>query len=271
MMNYCKERPLRVITGFSGYDSQCMALERIKERHPDFDYDLVAWSEIDLAAIKAHDMVFPQFAGRNLGDISKVDWSKAPDADLFTYSFPCQAISAAGLRHGFEENSGTTSSLLWECRKVIVAKRPKFLFMENVSNLVSKKFLPLFLKWVHELEGYGYKNFLPPVFPTPWKEKRKQTRKYIMDASDYGVPQHRERVYMISILRTEDDPDPQYSFPAPFPLERHLIDVLEEGVDERYFISDKMLKYFRSVDEDKTHGHDFKPKKKRPHSVHCAD
>jgi len=261
MNKYTKERPLRVFESFAGYGSQSMALQRIAERHPDFHYEVVGFSEIDPPAIKAYHMVHGDDIP-NYGDISKVDWSQVPDFDFFTVSSPCQDFSAAGLRKGGEEGSGTRSSLLWECRKAILAKHPKYLFFENVSNLVGKKFLPLFLKWVHELEGYGYKNFLPPVFPTPWKEKRKQTRKYIMDASDYGVPQHRERVYMISILRTENDPDPQYSFPAPFPLERHLIDVLEEGVDERYFISDKMLKYFRSVDEDKSHGHDFKPKKK---------
>lgn len=247
-----------------------MALKRIKEIHPDFDFTVVGFSEIDDVAIKAYGIVHGTDI-RNYGDISEVDWNDVPDFDLFTMSSPCQDFSVAGLRQGGEEGSGTRSSLLWECRRAVLAKKPKYLFFENVANLVSKQFLPLFIKWCHELESYGYKNFLPPVFETPWKEHKKRTRKYIMDASDYGVPQHRERVFMISILRTEDDPDPQYEFPEPIPLERHLVDVLEDEVDEKYFVSDKMLKYFRSVDEDESHGHDFKPKKKRPHSVHCAD
>ena len=81
---YTKENPLRVFTAFSGYDSQCLALNRLG-----IDYDLVGWSEIDPAAIKAHDALFPQYADRNYGDISKIDWSVVPDFDLFTYSSPC--------------------------------------------------------------------------------------------------------------------------------------------------------------------------------------
>ena len=82
--NYTKENPLRVFTAFSGYDSQCLALNRLG-----IDYDLVGWSEIDPAAIKAHNALFPQYEERNYGDISKIDWSQVPDFDLFTYSSPC--------------------------------------------------------------------------------------------------------------------------------------------------------------------------------------
>lgn len=80
---------IRVFTAFSGYDSQCLALERLKRDYPEFDYDLVGWSEIDRHAIEAHDALFPQWADRNYGDISKIQWEQVPDFDLFTYSFPC--------------------------------------------------------------------------------------------------------------------------------------------------------------------------------------
>lgn len=80
---------LKVFTAFSGYDSQCMALERLKENFPEFDYELVGWAEIDKPAIASHNAVFPQWADRNYGDISKIDWSQVPDFDLFTYSSPC--------------------------------------------------------------------------------------------------------------------------------------------------------------------------------------
>ena len=125
---YTKENPLRVFTAFSGYDSQCLALNRLG-----IDYDLVGWSEIDPAAIKAHDALFPQYADRNYGDISKIDWSQVPDFDLFTYSSPCTDFSNAGQQAGGEEGSGTRSSLLWECRKTILAKKPKYLMFENVK------------------------------------------------------------------------------------------------------------------------------------------
>jgi len=86
---------LRVFTAFSGYDSQCMALDRIG-----LPYDLVGWSEIDKYAIAAHNAIYPQFTERNYGDISQIDWSQVPDFDLFTYSSPCQDFSAAGLQRG---------------------------------------------------------------------------------------------------------------------------------------------------------------------------
>lgn len=76
---------LRVFTAFSGYDSQCLALNRAN-----IDYELVGWSEIDKFAIKAHNALFPQWTDRNFGDISKIDWNMVPDFDLFTYSSPCQ-------------------------------------------------------------------------------------------------------------------------------------------------------------------------------------
>ena len=88
-------KPIQVFTAFSGYDSQCMALDRIG-----LPYDLVGWSEIDKYAIAAHNAVYPQFAERNYGDISQIDWSQVPDFDLFTYSSPCQDFSVAGLQRG---------------------------------------------------------------------------------------------------------------------------------------------------------------------------
>lgn len=81
---------INVATLFSGYDSQCLALERLKKNFPDFDYELIAWSEIDKYAIQAHNALFPQWADRNLGDITKIDWSEVKgDIDLMTYSSPC--------------------------------------------------------------------------------------------------------------------------------------------------------------------------------------
>lgn len=220
---------IKVFTAFSGYDSQCLALERLKRDYPDFGYELVGWSEIDKYAIQAHNALFPDWAERNYGDISKIDWQNVPDFDLFTYSSPCQDFSNAGLQRGGEEGSGTRSSLLWECRKAIVAKRPKYLMLENVKALTSKKFLPLLNKWIQDLEDYGYYN--------TWQ---------VLNAKDYGVPQNRERVFLISIRRDLLDPSPVYHFPKPFPLELRLKDVLEPKVDEKYYLSDKSIEGFNT-------------------------
>lgn len=91
-MEYNHEHPLRVFTAFSGYDSQCLALNRLHDVFPDFEYDLVGWAEIEPASIKAHNALFPDAADKNYGDISKIDWSQVPDFDLFTYSSPLSRL-----------------------------------------------------------------------------------------------------------------------------------------------------------------------------------
>lgn len=227
MVEYNKDRPLKVATVFSGYDSQKMALERLHNAFPDFCFELVAWSEIDENAIAAHNAIFPEDKSKNLGDISKIDWAKAPDFDLFTYSFPCQDISAAGKQSGFEEGTGTRSSLLWECKKTIEAKKPRYLMMENVKALASAKFLPFLRQWQRWLHGQGYENFTQ-----------------VLNASDYEVPQNRERVFMISILRTDSNPYPSYYFPKKLKLEKRIKHILEQNVDESYYLSQKALEYF---------------------------
>ena len=155
---------IRVFTAFSGYDSQCLALNVLKSHFKyysefgpvHFDYELVGWSEIDKYAIKAHNALFPQWAERNYGDISKIDWETVPDFDLFTYSSPCQDFSQAGKQKGAEKGSGTRSSLLWECERAIRIKRPKYLLFENVAAVASKKFVKLFNSWQLTLQQMGY-------------------------------------------------------------------------------------------------------------------
>lgn len=234
---------IRVFEAFAGYGSQHLALKRLKRDFPNFDFEVVGISEIDKYAIQAYNALHPGV--KNYGDISKIDWNEVPDFDLMTYSSPCQDFSNAGLQRGGEEGSGTRSSLLWECRKAILIKRPKYLLLENVKALVSKKFLPLFGKWVSFLENYGY-----------------YCTHQVLNAKDYGVPQNRERVFLWSVRRDVLDPTPQYSFPKPFPLERRLKDVLEEQVDEKYYLSDKIIAGFdahKQRMEERGNGFGWKP------------
>lgn len=242
-MKYNKDNPLRVFIAFAGYDSQSLALQRLKEDYPEFDFVRVGWAEFDpqskkpideQPAVIANRALFPD-GSRNYGDITSIMWQDVPDFDLFTYSFPCQSISNAGRQAGLEKGSGTRSSLLWECERAIEIKRPKYLLMENVKALLSKKFKPYWTAWTEVLEGYGYKTFTE-----------------ILNAKDFGVAQNRERVFGVSILRTEDEPEPIYHFPKPFPLTSCLADVLDEDVDEKYFLSDEMLARFcvKSVEQD---------------------
>lgn len=152
----------------------------------------------------------------------------------------CTDISSAGRQAGFTEGSGTRSSLLWECRKAILSKRPRWLLMENVKALVSEKFLPLFREWEQWLASIGYRNYTQ-----------------VLNAKDYGVPQNRERVFMVSTLS-----DIPYFFPKPLDVKCCLGDILEENVDGRYFLSEKMVDGFihrNEVAKEKGNGFRFEP------------
>ena len=204
---------LRVFEAFSGYGSQSLALKRLNIEH-----EVVCISEIDKYALQAYKALHGEVL--NLGDISQISIEDIPEHDLFTYSFPCQDISVAGLQKGLVEGQ-TRSGLLWECERIIEAKRPKYLLMENVKNLVSKKFMPDFLKWKNKLEQLGYTNYTQ-----------------VLNAKDYGIPQNKERVFMISILG-EHKP---YEFPKVFDNGLRLKDFLEKEVEEKYFINNDKAK-----------------------------
>lgn len=231
---------INIIELCAGYGSQALALKRLG-----IPYDVVAWAEFDpeskrpldeQPAVIAHDLLHPEAKGRNLGDMTKIDWVKWRDEhpgvqiDLLTYSTPCQSISQAGLQHGLAEDSGTRSSILWYTENAIRALQPKYLLQENVKALVSKKFFPDFQKWCNRVEDLGYTNH--------WK---------IMDSSQYGVPQHRERVFMVSV-RNDLGRD-KFVFPSPYKLEKCLADVLEEDTDERYFLKEEMVQKFLKTNE----------------------
>lgn len=165
----------------------------------------------------------------NVGDISKVDVDDIPDIDLMTYSFPCQDISIAGDLAGFGKDSGTRSSLLWEANRVIEHKLPKYLLMENVKNLVGKRFMGDFEEWIKHLEGIGYTNY--------WE---------VLNAKDYGVPQNRERVFMVSILG-EHNP---YVFPDKIELKDRLSDLLESDIDESFYLSQERVEQLTPIDRE---------------------
>ena len=227
-----------IITTFSGYDSQLMAADALREQHPDFRWTCMGWSDIDKYACQMHDLVFPQYADKALGDITKIDWHgvkqslEGREVDLFTYSSPCQDISQAGKQMGLKEGSDTRSALLWRVADAIEVLRPKYLLQENVAALVSEKFMPDFQKWLAKLESLGYVN--------RWAR---------LNAKDYGVPQNRDRVFCLSMRK---DVAFDFRFPQPRKLEHRLEDVLEEEVAERYFLKDTAVeKFLKANDTDK--------------------
>ena len=136
----------------------------------------------------------------------------------------CTNISVAGQQEGLEKNSGTASSLLWECERIIRKVKPTYLLMENVKNLLSKKHIHNFEDWLKILEDMGYKNYYK-----------------VLNAKDFGVPQNRERVFCVSILG-EHEP---YEFPNGFPLTLRLKDMLEDNVEAKYYLSEKIQQRFK--------------------------
>lgn len=171
---------------------------------------------------------------KNKGDISLLQIDDLPDMNFFTYSSPCTDISVAGKQEGLEKGRGTRSSLLWECEKVITGKRPEYLMMENVKNLVGKNHKEDFDIWLGILDGLGYNNYYK-----------------VINAKDCGIPQNRERVFCVSVRKDVDDGN--FKFNEPFDSGLRLKDILEDKVDEKYYISDEIAgRLLESLKNDKT-------------------
>lgn len=144
---------------------------------------------------------------------------------VMTYSFPCQDLSSAGLGKGMEKGSGTRSGMLWEVERILDEihnfnkELPQVLLMENVPEVIGNNNIKHFAKWLEKLESLGYHCY--------WQ---------VLNAKDYGVPQNRERCFMVSILG-----DYYYEFPEKIKLEHKLKDLLEDEVDEKYYLSDRAI------------------------------
>ncbi len=253
--------PLRIVTLCSGYDSQCIAADMLAALHPDFSYDLVAWAEFDpegnrdierQPAVIAHNLLFPQYRGRNRGDITKADWSDLADAeiDLLTYSTPCQSISRAGLREGLKRDSGTRSAVLWSTERAVAQMRPKVLLQENVRALLDSNNKADFSEWRDLLASMGYVNFLAPSFTRPWASTKRERAMVpgVLNSRDYGIPQSRERVYMVSI-REDVLGDAQYEFPKPFPLSKCMLDIIDSEPDDEFIMPDEAVLQFLTINE----------------------
>lgn len=229
-------KELKVLELFSGIGAQHKALTNIGINA------LCTQCDIDKYAIQAYNAIHGET--KNLGDISAIDPNQLTqdEYDLITYSFPCTSISTAGLQKGLKKDSGTASSLLWECEKIINVVRPKYLLMENVKALIGKKFINDFEEWLKILDNFGYKTY--------WK---------VLNAKNYGIPQNRERVFAVSI---RNDIDRSFEFPLEQKLEKRLKDVLESNVDAKYYLSDRVQNTFMNRSISKAlegQGFRFKP------------
>lgn len=156
--------------------------------------------------------------------------------DIYMTSPPCQSFSLAGKRKGEDSKNGV---LFYNSHEFIVKNNPRYFIFENVKGLLSDNGGKTFKTWIDMLGGKTV-NGNPVIFPhenaTPY-----HVYYQVMNAKHYGVPQNRERIFIIGI---RDDADNEFKFPKPFHLEKRLKDVLESEVDEKYFLSDKMLNHF---------------------------
>ncbi|MGD6877867.1 DNA (cytosine-5-)-methyltransferase [Bacillus infantis] len=248
---------MKLLSLFSGIGAFEKALDRLE-----VPYELVGYCEIDKYASKSYAAIHGVSEDMNLGDITKVDEKALPkNIDLITYGFPCQDISLAGKQKGMfecehchakyeveendiekfkngekflcekcgEEIKLTRSGLFFEALRIIEETQPRVAIAENVKNLTSKKFNAQFQIVLASLEDAGYNNY--------WQ---------VLNAKDYGIPQNRERVFICSIRKDIDTGT--FKFPEGFPLELRLKDLLEDEVDEKFYISDKALKYMNNKD-----------------------
>lgn len=223
--SYKIKKPIRLIELFAGIGAQAKSLERLGV--PFEHYKVVEFDKYAIASYNAiHNTNFPamdvtKISGKDLGIVDKDKYEY-----ILTYSFPCTDLSLAGRMAGMEKGSGTRSSLLWEVERLINelgTELPQVLLMENVPQIISKKNMDSFQTWIDFLESKGYSNFYQ-----------------LLNAKDYNIPQNRVRCFMVSILGNYT-----YTFPQPIPLTKHLKDLLEPEVDEKYYLSRKMLDFVK--------------------------
>jgi len=214
---------LKVLSCFSGLGAFEKALQR-----QNIEYELVNYCEIDKYASKSYSLIHNVSEELNLGDITKVNEKELSDFDLLTWGFPCTSISIAGKQQGIIKGE-TASGLYYEGLRILKEKKPKYSIIENVKNLTGKKFKTQFEQILKDLDESKYNNY--------WK---------VLNAKDYGIPQNRERIFIISIRKDIDNN--KFEFPIGFDNGIRLKDLLEDNVDEKYYINqDKVDKLIEKL------------------------
>ena len=218
---------LKILELFAGIGACSTALKRIG-----MDLEIVDAVEIDKYAIASFNAIH----GTAFEPQDITQWDKDLEVDIITHGSPCQDFSVAGRQAGGDEGSGTRSSLLYETLRIVEKLKPKYVLWENVKNILSKKHRHNFDKYLEKMEQLGYTNYYK-----------------VLNAKDYGIPQNRERVYTVSIrydyvlfARGENNSEFYFEFPKPEELKLRLKDILENNVDEKYYLSDTGVEYFKN-------------------------
>jgi DNA (cytosine-5)-methyltransferase 1 len=209
---------IKVLELFAGIGACSKALTRLGIEHK-----IVDAVEIDKYAIASFNAIH----GTNFEPQDITEWNKDIDVDLIMHGSPCQDFSVAGKQAGGDIGSGTRSSLMYETIRIVGKLRPKYVIWENVKNLLSKKHKHNFDAYIETMNILGYNSYYQ-----------------VLNAKDYGIPQNRERVFTISIRK---DLDKGFEFPPKKELKLRLKDILENEVDEKYYLSDIQIKRIKTT------------------------
>lgn len=190
-----KKKVLKVFEGFAGYGGGSFALRKLRELHPNFEYEVIGYSELDKYASELFDLNHKNEDGtsiKNYGDITKINPNELPDFDIFTGGFPCQPFSTAGMQKGEEDPYGR-GTLFQHIMRICEVKKPKYILMENVKGILSKKFDDTRNQMETLLKKMGY-------VADEKNEEEKALAMALLNSKDYGIPQNRERVWMFARL-----------------------------------------------------------------------
>lgn len=214
---------IKMLSLFSGIGAFEEALKNIG-----IDYELINYCEFQSFIAKAYSLIHNVDENLNLGDITKVDETTLKDFDLMTYGFPCQDISALGTQKGFFNEDGklTRSGLFFEAMRIAKYKKPKYMIAENVKALLSKKMKSDFKEMLRLLNDIGYNSYYK-----------------VLNSKDYGIPQSRSRVFIISIRKDIDDGN--FNFPDKQELKIKASDLYDDcDIDDTFYLQEKHYKYF---------------------------
>ena len=230
---FVNDKPIRLIELFAGIGSQAKALTNLG-----IPFEHYRVCEFDHHAIKSYNAIHgTSFETSDIRELASEDLGVV-DTDRFlyicTYSFPCQDLSIAGRQQGMKKGENTRSGLLWEVERLLdgMEELPQILLMENVTQVHSDENIEDFRLWLNKLESLGYKNY--------WQD---------LDVKDFGVPQSRKRTFCISVLG-----DYYVDFPTPFKLILRLKDIMEDVVDEKYYLPEKYLENLDVIEYEKPVG-----------------
>jgi DNA (cytosine-5)-methyltransferase 1 len=224
---------MRVFEGFAGYGGASFALQRYKDNHPDCEYDVIGYSEIDDWASRLFDANHRQPNGdtiHNWGDITQINANELPDFDMFIGGFPCQPFSSAGLQLGVDDPYGR-GTMIYHVLRILEVKHPRYVLLENVKGLLSKKFSDTFSSIKQEFTRLGYgENPLSYA---------------VLNSKDYGIPQNRERVWMFARLGGLPE---EFNIVPPIranDLHLHLGDFLDKNPPKELYLSQRQIKHLK--------------------------